>query len=189
MKTAICTLQSVTAYSQNRAIQSEKKNKESAADWERRCWRERMHVNSSGNVVIPAMAFKHVLADIAAYLSEKIKGKGNNTWTKHFQSGVLPMADVDTGYKASDVQGEVISVPIDGKRGGKSRVPKTFPVIPKWSGQIEFHIGDDSITEEVFKRYLTQAGYLIGVGRWRARNGGLYGRFEVKSIKWKDDRS
>jgi hypothetical protein len=45
---------------------------------------------------------------------------------------------------------------------------------------------DDTITEEVFKSHLQQAGQLIGIGRWRPRNNGMYGRFVVNSMTWEE---
>ena len=52
-------------------------------------WRERLHVNSDGYVFIPPMAFKNCISEIAKYRSDKIPGKRNATYTKHFESGVL----------------------------------------------------------------------------------------------------
>lgn len=73
----------------------------------------------------------------------------------------------------------------DGKRGSGTRVPRTFPVIRQWHGKALFYVLDETITREVFQRYLEEAGKFIGVGRFRPRNGGFYGRFEVKSLDWK----
>jgi len=187
MKVATCKIQGITPYSQSAPILTEKKNKEAAKEFEKRIWRERMHVNDDGNVFIPMMAFKHVMSDVAMYLSEKIEGKGNNTWTKHFTAGVLPMGDADLGVKADTIKGEWIFCSSDGKPGGRSKVWKCFPVVPKWECEIQYHIADDIIYEEVFTRYLRQAGALIGIGRWRPRNGGLYGRFKVLTVYWQED--
>lgn len=60
---------------------------------------------------------------------------------------------------------------------------KCFPVIPSWAGEITIYILDDTITLPVLEHHLREAGKFIGVGRWRARNNGLYGRFDVLSIK------
>jgi hypothetical protein len=40
------------------------------------------------------------------------------------------------------------------------------------------------VPTEIFERCLKEAGNLIGVGRFRPQNGGYFGRFTVKSIKW-----
>jgi hypothetical protein len=49
---------------------------------------------------------------------------------------------------------------------------------------VTFHILDDVISPDVFEQHLKDAGNFIGIGRFRPRNNGYYGRFSVKSIKW-----
>ena len=44
--------------------------------------------------------------------------------------------------------------------------------------------GDDKMT--VFEHVLNQMGNIIGVGRFRPRNNGYYGRFVVESIDIQD---
>lgn len=50
---------------------------------------------------------------------------------------------------------------------------------------MEFLILDEIITEEVFREHLADAGSFIGIGRFRPRNNGFYGRFLVESVDWK----
>ena len=40
----------------------------------------------------------------------------------------------------------------------------------------------ETITLSVFRKHLEEAGKFIGIGRFRPRNNGFYGRFEVKEI-------
>ena len=87
-------------------------------------------------------------------------------------------------YKKDEVPGEWLFVPSDGKRGGGKRVDKCFPVIHKWGGVAEYIIFDEIITEDVFKRVVEASGALIGIGRFRPRNNGFYGRFSGASVKW-----
>jgi hypothetical protein len=79
---------------------------------------------------------------------------------------------------------EWLHVPSDGRRGGTTRVEKCFPLIPSWSGEVTFHVLDEIITEEVFTEHLRDAGSFIGMGRFRPRNNGFYGRFKVESVSW-----
>jgi hypothetical protein len=97
------------------------------------------------------------------------------------------MDSMELDIKADDVKGETVFVPSSGKRGDGNRVYKTFPKIPSWSGVITFTIFDHTITEEVFKTHLEQAGQFIGIGRWRPRNNGMYGRFTVNKVDWKEN--
>ena len=79
---------------------------------------------------------------------------------------------------------ETYFVPADGRRGSGKRVTKHFPVIQKWAGDVMFYVLDETITEDVFREHLEEAGRFIGIGRFRPRNNGFYGRFTVKSVKW-----
>jgi hypothetical protein len=187
--TATCHLSSASVYSQSRPYQVEKKPRETPADYEKRTWRERMHLSEKnpGKIVIPAMQFKNSLAECAKYMSQQIPGKGKATYTKHFEAGVIIMDSMELDIKADDVKGETVFVPSSGKRGDGNRVYKTFPKIPSWSGVIAFTIFDHTITEEVFKTHLGQAGQFIGIGRWRPRNNGMYGRFTVDKVDWKEN--
>ena len=184
MHTAIAQLQSFGCYSQSKFIDVEKLPKERPDDYEKRTWRERMHVTEDGYVYIPPMAFKNCLSEAAKFLSIQIPGKGKATFTKHFEAGILVLDPLVLQVKAKDVDPEVLFVPSDGKRGGGRRVKKYFPYIPEWSGTVTFQIIDDTITKDAFKEHLDQAGQIIGIGRFRPRNNGYYGRFVVKTLKW-----
>lgn len=183
---AVAQLESVSPFSWSKVIDEESKRaKEAPEAAEARLWRERIHADADGNCFIPPMAFKKCLEESAKFLKEKIKGKGNSTWTKHFEAGVLVTDPLFVGVKKDDVKGERLFVPSDGQPGGGKRVWKIFPFIPEWKGSVVFHVLDDEITEDIFKSTLENAGSFIGVGRFRPKNRGFYGRFAVKSIKWK----
>lgn len=184
MKTVKAHLESVSPYSQSRYYTVPKLERELAADYEERTWRERMHVTKDGQVFIPPMAFKNGLAEAAKYMGEQIPGKGKSTYTKHFEAGVLVVDRLDLPIKREDVQGERLFVPASGKRGDGKRVVKVFPLIQEWSGVVTFYVLDEIITKDVFQRTLTAAGSFIGIGRFRPRNNGYYGRFRVADIEW-----
>ncbi len=184
MKTAVATLKSVSTYSQSRHYTTEKLSKEIARDYEARTWRDRLHINDDGHVFIPPMAFKNCISEAAKFLGIQIPGKGKSTYTKHFEAGVLVVDAVVLPIKKEDVSGEWLFVPSDGKRGGGKRVEKCFPVIHEWSGDVTFYVMDETITEDVFEHHLREAGKFIGIGRFRPRNNGFYGRFRVEQIKW-----
>jgi len=190
MKQAIATLESVSNYSQSKhydKIEVPKLADELDNDYEARTWSNRLHVNQDGNVFIPPMAWKNCLSEAARYKSEKIPGKRNATFTKHFESGVLVVEPLVLPIKKEDVPGEWLFVPADGRRGGGSRVMKKFPLIAEWSGVVTFFILDDIITDQVFEKHLKDAGSFIGIGRFRPSNNGFYGRFRVKQLKWEKD--
>lgn len=190
MRTAVATLQSVSPYSQSKHYEVPKVGRstgtatESAKDYEERTWRERCHVGPDGHILIPPMAFKNCLAEIAKYLSVQIPGKGKSTYTKHFEAGVMVLDGLPLPQTKETVDGEWLFVPADGKRGSGKRVSKCFPVVRDWKGDVTFHVLDDVITPEVFEQHLREAGNFIGIGRFRPRNNGYYGRFKVEKIRW-----
>jgi hypothetical protein len=183
MRTIIATLENIGCYSQSKHYETPKLDKEGANDYEERTWRERMHVDSKGWVFIPAMAFKNCLAEAAKFISMQIPGKGKATYTKHFEAGVMVMDDLVLPIKKEDVECDRLFVPADGVRGSGKRVKKNFPVIREWKGDVTFYILDDTITAEVFKKHLEEAGKFIGIGRFRPRNNGNYGRFRVLKVR------
>lgn len=179
------TIEGISPLSQSRPVQSIKDTGETHDAFEQRTWRERMHVDAGGQVIIPPMAIKNALGDCAKYLSESVPGKGKSTYTKHFEAGVMAVDPIPLGVKAADVPGERLFVPSDGRRGGGARVWKTFPLINPWSGPVTLYVIDPVLTAkpEVIERYLGHCGKFIGIGRFRPRNAGFYGRFVVKNFE------
>lgn len=186
MKIATCKLASATPYSPSRLHGIPKPDKLSHDQHEQNTWREKCHSDESGNVFIPPMSFKRALEEAAAFRGDKIKGKGQATWTKHFLAGILPPDPLFVGINKSEIPGETFPCHADGKKSCGTRVMRTFPVVRKWSGVVTFTVLDDTITEEIFAKTLREAGQFIGLGRFRPRNGGFYGRFIVESIEWQE---
>jgi hypothetical protein len=186
MYIATVTLKNVSPYSQSRHHDELKRERELPNDYEARTWRKRLHVDADGLVIIPPMAFKNALSEAAKFLSRQIPGKGKATYTKHFEAGVLVTEPAQTGLKASEIEGEWLFLPSDGKRGSGTRVMKCYPRIDKWQVQVRFYILDEIITQDVFTDHLDKAGKFIGIGRFRPRNNGYYGRFEIVDVNWQE---
>ncbi len=178
-------LKSVSQYSQSRPYIVEKLDKESNEDYEKRTWRERLHKTKDGEVFIPAIALKNCLADTAKYLGIQIKGKGKQTYTKHFEAGIMIFDNMLLGIKADEVD----HVWILGNSKGQRRAPgprvyKCFPIIHEWEAETFIYVLDQTITESVLKEHLDEAGKFIGLGTYRPINGGFQGRFEVVDFQW-----
>ena len=184
MKLVECELESTSPYSQGRYHKTPKLSKELDAAYEERTWQERCHVDFNGFIIIPPMSFCNSLKEAAKYLSLQISSKGKQTWTKHFESGVLVMEPIVLPIKKENVASEWVFVPADGRRGGGRRVEKCFPLILSWKGKVTYYIMDDIITEDVFDQVLQVSGNLIGIGRFRPSNWGYYGRFKVNQTAW-----
>ena len=181
---AICKLTSASAYSQSRKPRTPKNEREKDDAYDERVWRERMHVNDDGKIIIPAGALRMGLWEAAQYLGEKIPGKGNRTWAKKFESGVLILEDAVTGVNADDVECEEIFCSPNGKRGTGTRVSRRYPYIKAWDTEVEVILTDTIIDQTVFLRVFRAFGQYIGIGRWRPANLGMKGRFSVELIEW-----
>jgi len=184
MKTARIKIESISPISFGRYHDTPKLDKEGPDDYERRTWREKLHTNKEGEVVITPFMLKNCLSEAAKFLSVQIKGKGKATYTKHFEAGVIIQDFMPIGIKKDIVPGQWMHVPSDGRRGGSKRVMKCFPVIPEWSGEIDVLILDETITKDVLLEHLVEAGKFIGMGSFRPRNNGIFGRFKVDLLSF-----
>lgn len=186
MKIATARLKSVSPYSQSRAHESDKLERETSDAYEQRTWRDKCHVNADGHIFIPPMSFKQALDAAAKMLGRQIPGKGKSTYTKFFTSGVLCVDPPVLPNKKVEVRGERIHANADGVRGSGKRVWRTFPVVDDWSVDVQFNVLADEITKGVFEEHLKQAGAFVGIGRFRPQNGGFYGRFKVEKVIWQE---
>lgn len=186
MKLAIATLSSTAPYSQSRSYDQEieKLPRETHDAFEHRTWRNKCHTLPDGRCFIPPMSLKMSVDSAAQMLGAQIPGKGKKTYTKFFLSGVLVMEPIVLPLTKEETQLDRIYANADGKRGSGKRVWRNFPRIDHWEADVPFHVLADEITEDVFAEHLKQAGAFVGIGRFRPQNGGYYGRFEVKKIKW-----
>jgi len=174
----------VSPLSFSKAITTVKDTGEAHDSFEERTWRERIHVDELGGAFIPPNALKNMLAATARYLSESIPGKGKQTYTKNFEAGIMVVDRLTLNVKAKDIGLERLFVPSDGRPGGSRRVWKNFPILPTWETHGKLVVFDPILTAKPEKilEYLTYAGKFIGFLRFRPRNGGYYGRFEITNF-------
>ncbi|XWN29951.1 MAG: hypothetical protein ROR55_21015 [Devosia sp.] len=184
MRIANVKLSSVAPYSQSRAHETPKLDREAPDAYEKRTWREKCHYYKDGTIFIPQMAFKMALDTAAKMMGMQIPGKGKATYTKFFESGVLVLDAPSTESNKDTVPFDRIHANADGVRGSGKRVWRIFPRIDEWEVDVQFHVLANEITPEVFSETIRQAGAFVGVGRFRPKNGGYYGRFEAKDLSW-----
>jgi len=181
-------VEGVSPISFNRYHNTEYEEKESHDAYAKRTWKEYCHYDKNGDMFIPPMMMKNCLDESALYLGLKVPEKGPTKYTKHFEAGVLVVDPAPIGYNINDLTEkehmENVFVPSNGVRGSGKRVMKYFPVFNEWSFKIAYHVFDDVIPNDIFEYVLTQAGQFIGIGRFRPRRRGFYGRFLVHNIKW-----
>lgn len=185
MYEAHCQLRSATPYSQSKyyAPFVPKLEKERPDDYERRTWKHHLHLTPEGKIFIPQAAFKFALDRAAKLLRMAIPGKGKSEFGKHFLAGCMVLDPLVLPLGPDDVEGEWIHANADGKRGSGTRVLRCFPRIDSWSGALVFHVLDETITPDVFRTHLIEAGRLVGIGRYRPENGGHFGRFSLDDLQ------
>ena len=186
MKKAIVRLESRSPYSQSRFHGTEKLEKELADDYERRTWKEKGHFGSDGIMFVPPTAISGSLKEAAKYLSMQVPGKGKTTYTKHFEAGVLITEPLPIGYTRDTISENWVYANADGVKGSGKRVMRCFPTVHEWAGTVEYLILDEIITLPVFEKVLETAGTLIGIGQFRPRNGGYFGRYKGTITEWVD---
>ncbi len=186
MRTVTIKIEGLTAYSASKYFEPNVLKGETKDAHEKRRWREKAHLNDAGTVYVPGVAFKLALDETAQLLNEKIPGKGNQTWTGQFATGVVAMSDVDLGIKADEMKAIQIFAHANGKRGPGTRVMRFFPYITTWGGELEMRVFNDTLPEDVFERFFTQAGLLAGVGRGRpiTKSPAGNGRFRPVKFTW-----
>ena len=183
MRTATLSINGLTPYSQSRAIQSSKEEKETYEQFDARIWPEHIHVDDDGQPIIPASGLLQCIAAGAAYLSKggQLKKKGMATWSENFLCG-LAIARSPELVTPHEARAAKIYCHADGRRGSGKRVWRTFPQWDTWSAVVIIHILDDSIPDEVFEQVVEAAGLFKGLGRFRPENGGYLGRFTVTKV-------
>lgn len=203
MKEATVTIQGVAPLSMSRVIPPDEEAKlrkegESHADYDKRCWSEKAHyAGKDSQCFIPSMAIKMHLDWTAGQLGMKIQGRGLKQWKSLFAAGIMCFEDMQLFTNAGENGEPVTKDALDyvdvfcdaqGRKGssGGGRVWRRFPVIHDWAGTVTFTVLDDQITESIFKQHLTAAGKICGLGRWRAGVGGQYGRYQVVDFSWED---
>jgi hypothetical protein len=184
MKQVKVTIEGVAPLGFSKHYEVPKLSKESHNDFEERTWRNRAHTDKEGQIIIPAIFWKNCLRDVGSFLGQKIPGRQNEKYTKHFLSGILVTDPCPLGIHINDVEFEKLFVPSDGKTGGGKRVWKHFPVVHQWSATPLIYILDDTITIPVFEHHFREAGRYIGIGFWRPARGGIKGRFEILKFEW-----
>lgn len=186
MRNLNVTIEGISPYSQSNFFTSTRGEKETHESFEDRCWREKIHVDAEGWVVIPAMSLKYSIDEACKRLALQVPGEGKTRYTKFFEAGYFVKEPPRLNYKAADVDGEWLWVSSTGKKGkdGGTRVRRCFPTMPTWKADVQFVLLDDKIPEDVFEKCLESAGLFVGIGRFRPENQGYYGRFKVVSPKW-----
>lgn len=183
-------IKGLSPYSPSKPHNEQPEPNEGPEDYRNRTWRLHLHVNGSDEVIIPPSAIKNCTSEAAKFMNIGIPGKGKATYTKHVEAGVACIKPIGLGIKPQEVESEMLFLPPDGRRGSGKRVWKRYPFIPEWAGNIELIVLDETTLQTskqsgnpVLQDIVEGAGQYIGLGRFRPRNNGWYGRFAVENFK------
>ncbi len=179
----------ISEYFFGRRLSSAKRDDETHAQFDARCWQEKVNLTKEGQCFISQFALKNGLESAAKRLQIKVPGMGKSTFTKLFTQGLLcfdPLLMFVNGkpVKLASVKPRVMFVPSDGKHlstGG--RVDRTFPILEEWGFHASLIIADDKITLDILQRHLEELSKFIGFGAMRVERGGINGRWKLSGLQ------
>ncbi|RYD64681.1 MAG: hypothetical protein EOP83_09195 [Verrucomicrobiaceae bacterium] len=192
---AVVSLRSLpgSPYSQSLPLDpSLKTARESHDAFEKRVWKTKAHWHE-GVMVIPGTSFTGAMIEACRKFGHQVPGRARKTYTSFFEAGVLVQGARAVLYDQNgDTVTEETIQSVDllqsaaGKKGklSGSRVWRRFPIVQAWTADVCFYVMDDTITQDIFEKVLTEAGMFVGIGRWRPENGGNNGRFEITKSQW-----
>jgi hypothetical protein len=180
IRTYVAHLEGTSPVSFSRHYEVPKQTGETHEEYERRTWRNRLHTNKKGFVVLPSTWFKYGLDDVAKRLGMKLKGA--KTYASRFKTGIVITDGITLAIHRDKVEGVELFVPSDGIHGGSKRVMKIFPTVDEWEGDLKIHCYDGAITRDILLRHLQEMGIFAGIGQYRVAVGGTNGRFRVESL-------
>ena len=187
---ATVTIEGISPLRYSKRHESPKLNGEAPDAYDQRTVMDKAHWSEDGEtLLIPAPMMKAAIVGGAAYSGEKIKGKGQKTWTGKFKAGVAIMSDIATNVSRKDMR--VVAVFCDsqgGKGVGGKSVLRRFPEAMEWSATFEVWVLDPEITGDKVRQMLELSGMFNGLGTWAPRVGGMNGRFVVTKFAWQDNR-
>jgi len=168
-------------------VHEDKRDNETHEQKEERTWQMKAHTDGNGKLVMPAASVHKSFIAGGAWLSLKIPGERNKTYTKRLQSGMMPSApycELSNGKKVltiDDCERLPLFVDSTGKKGGSSRVWKFFPKLkPGWWLEASLIVTDECLTEEIILKHAVAAGLHDGLGSMRVGTGGPNGMYTVE---------
>ena len=167
-------------------INAEKLEGETPQQQEERTWKQRAHYDSLGKVMIPGFMLQSSLEPAAKLLGKRVNNAKMGKALTHYIRLIQITGDICTPITESTLEGKIAFVSANGQVGG-SKVPRTYPIIPKWEGVliVSYPTIGNVLNDDLVMEHLQVAGNFIGVGHWRpgAPSCGNFGRFSVNLEK------
>lgn len=139
--------------------------------------RAEFHCYRNGRCYLPAEHIRGALINAGAFLKAKVgnsrKSMKNIVAAMFFvEPEQISLPDYDTIDKRSAVNKNV-----------KARVITIRPKWSNWKAKFTLIVDNDTITKETIKELFEYAGNYVGIGSFRPQNNGMFGRFDVETIK------
>lgn len=133
--------------------------------------------NNEGKCYIPADQLRGSLINAGTYMKSKVGARSKSMKTIVAATFMIApdeilIQDWDTIDKRSAVNKNI-----------KGRVMVVRPKWLEWEADVILNCQESSITRETIQQLFEYAGSYVGIGSFRPTNNGLFGRFEVVSIK------
>ncbi|HTJ52654.1 MAG TPA: hypothetical protein VL443_24530 [Cyclobacteriaceae bacterium] len=133
--------------------------------------------NSDEQCFIPSEQIRGALIAAGSYVKAKVGGRSKSM--KQIVAAMFMVSpdqillpDFDSIDKRSAVN-----------RNVKARVIVVRPKWSEWSAEFTLSIDEDSITIQTIEQIIEYAGKYVGIGSFRPSNNGMFGRFELTTIK------
>ena len=145
--------------------------KKASTNWEKDALKK-LYIDADERIYTPS---NHVeMALIEAGKKVKVKGQGKATYSKLFGS-MVTIEEFELIHLKQKYEIFKMLVVIPSTKG---RVMRYRPMFKDW--EFEFHINfEDEIPAEAIKECLEIAGKYVGIGDWRPKKKGKFGKFQV----------
>lgn len=129
-----------------------------------------LYVNEKDKVIIPSRVLESVL----------VEGAKKSKEGKLALSGMFVDTDAVLEYDGKDMSVDDLCKSPDHRlcvavRVGMAKVMRTRPHFKNWKASFKVSVSDTVANESQLKRWIEDAGTLVGIGDWRPRHG----RYEV----------
>lgn len=187
MKTYRVTVNGVTPYMQHRMddVKLEQWVKQRGPTYERYSisdpeviadFHSHTFTNGDVNYFIPSDHFRMSMIEAGKMVKGKVGGA-----TKSMSNVVAALFTV-TPERIMLPKWDAIDKRSAVNRNIKGRVIVIRPKWTQWTAGFELAVDEDSITEEMVLKILTNSGKYIGIGSYRPQNKGQFGRYEVTNL-------
>lgn len=135
-----------------------------------------IYFNGSPEYFIPADHFRMSMIEAGKLVKGKVGGATKN------MSNVVAGLFIVTPERIKLPKWDIIDKRSAVNRNIKGRVIVIRPRWNTWGAEFTLSVDEDTITNEMIGKIITNSGKYIGVGSYRPQNKGQFGRYDLISI-------